>query len=487
MPLLFMFWKSVQIDGGFWVSCVNGLSSLSLWQGFENSLKVAFFVASFSVVLGVMLGIILLKTTLLFRYVFLAILITPLLLPPYIVAYGWFELLGREGVLGELLFGFWGTSFVLFWVYLPIPLLLSWLFLKQVNPKLEESALLLTDWRRVLFGVTLPLLQPAIGFAFILVFILAFGEFSVANFFHYPIFPMESFTYFSAFYDFKMATITAFPMIFLVLLVLVIDRYLKQKGLRFHQAYTIKIIELHRLQYPLLLLLFIFTIVVTLPFLTLFIKSDLTAFLMALEKANAPLLRSIFYAVVGATLLMLIGFLGAYGLEEHVIHKRNLFEGLLLFLFVVPSTVLGIGMIFFWNSSWGSWMYGTPLIIFLGYLSKYLFLSMKIAQIRLSQIPFSMVESAQLLGASWYQILKRVLIPLSKESLLLIWIMGFIFSLRESTITMLVYPAGSDTLPLYIFTQMANGNPAMVASLCLIMMFVTFFPLLGFFLWRNRA
>jgi len=484
-PILSMFWNTFQTEEGISFLLYRELFDLTLWQSFWNSCKLASLVSFSTTLIGALLGVLLSKTRVPFSHLFLALFVTPLLVPPYILAYGWFELFGREGLLGELLFGFWGTAFVLFWIYLPIPMLLSRLFLLQIDPKQEESGLLITHWWTVLYRITLPLIRPAIFFSFLLVFILAFGEFSVANFFHYDIFPMESFIYFSAFYDFKMATITAVPMVLIVLIILWMNRYLSQKKIRFHQAYSIKMIDLTMAKRPLLVLLLGLGFFVLLPLFSLVVKTDIVSFLIALEKGIAPLLRSLLYASIGATLLLFFGFLGGYLLEKKLFQGWKNFETVLLFLFMTPPTIIGVGLIYFWNSSWGGLVYGSPFIILLGYLSKYLFLTTKIAQVRLSQIPSSMVESAQLSGASWGQIIGMILIPLSYKSLVVMWLIGFIFALRETTITMLVYPAGSDTLPLYIFTQMANGEPAVVASLCLLMVGVILVPLVLYFSWRR--
>ena len=491
LPLLSMFWNTFQTEQGFSLALYGQLFDIGLWQSFLNSLALAFLVALLTTTVGTLLGIILTKTSLPFRSFFLLLFIIPLLIPPYIFAFSWFELIGREGILGELLFGFWGVAFVLFWVYLPIPMLLSRLFLAQIDPKLEESALLLCGWRGVLGSITLPLLTPALLFSFLLVFILTFGEFSVANFLRYPIFPMESFTQFSAFYDFKMATVTAVPMVLMALTI----KWLMDKstfGYRFKTTQKIKKIALNRYKTPLLISVMGLALLVLLPLALLVVHTDISSFLIALEKGFNPLIRTLLYALMGATLLMIFGFWIGYiiDIEKAVTSKigrwDNFIDGILLFLFITPATVVGIGLTLFWNNSWSNWLYGTPLMILLGYITKYLFLTTKIAQIRLSQIPSSVVESAQLTGATWGRVVWSILLPLSRESLVVMWLIGFIFSLRETTITMLVYPAGGDTLPLYIFTQMANGEPKVIASLCLIMVGVVLIPLGLYLLWRER-
>lgn len=283
LPIFSMFYNTLHSEQGFSLSLYSQIFDARLGQSFLNSLALALLVAFFTTIVGTLLAILFTKTSLPFSNFFLSIFITPLLIPPYILAFSWFELIGRDGVLGELLFGFWGTAFVLFWVYLPIPILLVSLFLTQIEPKLEESALLLSNWRGVLRQITIPLISPAIVLSSLLVFILTFGEFSVANFLRYPIFPMESFTQFSAFYDFKMATVTAMPMLLMALIIKwLIDKY--TFNYRFKSSQKIKKIEINRYRFVILFILIGLAILVTLPLALLVVHTDIDNFLLAWER-----------------------------------------------------------------------------------------------------------------------------------------------------------------------------------------------------------
>ena len=451
----------------------------SLASSFLHSLGLGVFVATLTTLVGTSLGILFSKTTLLYRTVWVLLLLIPLLIPPYILAYGWYTLVGRESMLGHLLFGFWGSAWVLFCVYLPIPVLLTILFLRQVNPKLEEAGLLVCSWYGVLWHITLPLVKPALYFSFLLVFILTVSELSVANFLHFDIFPMQSFIQFSAFYDFTTATVYAIPLLFIVLVLLaIVAILLKQRPLALKSYRHSLIFPLKRMQFPFLIAIALLLIlVIGFPLWGLLIQSSLPDFMQALKQALPPLTHSLVYATVGALLLVIFGFFSA----TIFVHKKSkgwqLLDFTLLFLFILSSTVLGIALILFWNTPYTNFIYTTPLIILLGYLSKTLFLSTKIIQIKLSQIPLSFLEMAALTGASYRQIISFIVLPLAKDALFISGIIGFIFILRESTITMLVAPAGTSTLPLYILTQMANGKPSTIASLCLLMILIVLIPL----------
>ncbi len=53
---------------------------------------------------------------------------------------------------------------------------------------------------------------PGVLLSVMLAFLLSFGEFSVPNFLRYDVFPVESFTQFSAFYNFKAAVAATVPL-----------------------------------------------------------------------------------------------------------------------------------------------------------------------------------------------------------------------------------------------------------------------------------
>ena len=66
----------------------------------------------------------------------------------------------------------------------------------------------------------------------------------------------------------------------------------------------------------------------------------------------------------------------------------------------------------------------------------------------LRRIPPSLEQAAQLCGASWFMTLRYIVAPLAKRGLMATWVIAYIFCLRDLGITMVVYPPGSDTLPV---------------------------------------
>jgi iron(III) transport system permease protein len=217
---------------------------------------------------------------------------------------------------------------------------------------------------------------------------------------------------------------------------------------------------------------------VIIPITALAVQSaSVGAYTEALEKAGGSLLRSLLYAAIGATLLSILGFFTGYLIQTKTFRFWPTIDSVTIFLFAVPSTVIGIGLISLWNTPWTNVVYGTPLIILLGYLAKYTALTSRISVAQLAQISPAMEEAAQVAGAGWFRRMVCIVMPMARRGLLAGWIVGYIFSLRDTGITMLVYPAGHETLPVRILTLMANGSAELIAALCIIMIAATLLPI----------
>jgi len=495
LPIFSMLVKSVTVDGHFSLASYGGLlASTHQWTLMGHSMVLSSLVTALTVAAGVPLGVLLGKTDLPFRGFFTVLFVIPLLIPPYIIAVSWFDLLGREGLLAHLfgasvtmatarfLFGLPGCVFVLFSIFLPIPMLFTMIFLRTINPRLEEAGRLVSGWGGVMKGITIPLILPGVLLSAMLVFLLSFGEFSVPNFLRYDVFPVESFTQFSAFYNFKAATAAAVPLAAVTLIVLLAEAaFLRERTYQLRPSPGLDHLPLIGLGewrkwlfVPVAVSGFAIVIV---PIIVLVIQSaGIEAYTQALERAGASLLRSLAYAAIGATLLTFLGFFTGYLIQTKALRLWRSVDSLTIFLFALPSTVIGIGLISLWNTPLTNFIYSTPMIIILGYLAKYTALTSRISVTQLAQIPSSMEEAAQVAGAGWFRRMFFIVAPLARRGLLAGWLVGYIFSLRDTGITMLVYPAGHETLPVRIFTLMANGSPELIAALCMVMITATLLP-----------
>ena len=122
-----------------------------------------------------------------------AMTVVPLISPPFIGAYAWIILLGRNGTItqwvhewtGWTLPGIYGPPGVILALalsYFPYVFLIVQGALGAADPHIEEAARMAGAGRaRILRTITLPLVFPATAAAMLIVFIKAIGDFGVPS------------------------------------------------------------------------------------------------------------------------------------------------------------------------------------------------------------------------------------------------------------------------------------------------------------------
>jgi iron(III) transport system permease protein len=506
LPVLAMVASTFYVAGSFSLKAYEALliSGKQLAPLMSHSLVLSASVALLATAVGTPLGVLLGRTDLPLRGAIVMLLTLPLLVPPYVVAVAWSTALGSTGwigrwfspatsqILSSTFFGFYGCIGALFTAFMPVVMLLTIAYGEMVNPRLEQAGLLASRWPYVLWRITLPLIAPAILFAAILVFLLALGEVGVPTFLRYPVYPVEVLIQFAAFYDFSAATAAAVPLLFITAAILALE-------IRFFPAPALELgataaeesmspIKLGPWRLPLFGLIAAWILItVALPMAALIAQAAAPGALWdAFSRASDSIVRSVVFAAVGATALTILGFLCGYLVHHRALPFWRALDALTLFLFILPGTVVGIGLISLWNRPMTNVIYATPAIVILGYVAQYAALPTRMTAAVLRRIPPSMEQAAALCGASWFMTLRHIVAPLAKRGLIAAWIIGYVFCLRDLGITMAVYPPGSDTLPVRILTLMANGAPSLISALCVILMLVTLAPIFAATLWQAR-
>lgn len=503
LPVVAMVADTFLVNGRFSAEAYDALLTTSKQQALPmaHSLLLSFLTSALAAFVGAALGLLLGKTDLPLRHALMGLFTVPLLLPPYVIATAWFTILGKEGLIGyalpsataeflsSALFGLYGCTGVLFTAFMPIVMLLTIAYAGAMNPRWEDAARLVSGWPGILRRITLPAIAPGIAFAAVLVFLLTFGEAGVPTFLRYPVYPVEALTQFAAFYDFRTATAATMPMLVVTSSILILEYGLRRRNVSelraaapgAHHAQ----IELGHWSLPLFVIVSGWALVsVLLPLLALIIQSSSTgAYLEAFSRASDSIAHSLAFAVIGASLLTLLGFFCGLLISDPTQPLARSVDALALFLFTLPGTVIGIGLIGLWNRPLTNLIYGTPAIIIFGYLAQYSVLPMRITSATLARIPRSLEDAARLSGASWFMTLTRVVAPLANRGLVAAWLISYVFCLRDLGISMIVYPPGYDTLPVRILTLAANGAPNLIAALCIILIVATLLPLGVVGLW----
>lgn len=167
-----------------------------LREGLFNSLRLAVLTTISAILIALPLAIVSARFRFPGKAFFSALVLVPLILPPFVGAIGMRALLGREGALNALL----GTDFDilgdarLFGVVLvqafslyPIIYLNATAALANLDPALDEAAenLGASAWKR-LWTITLPLVRPGVFAGGTIVFIWSFTELGTPLMFDYP-------------------------------------------------------------------------------------------------------------------------------------------------------------------------------------------------------------------------------------------------------------------------------------------------------------
>lgn len=332
----------------------------------------------------------------------------------------------------------------------------------------------------MLKSITIPLASPGILLSLALVFLLTMGEFGAPAFLRFDVFPVASFTQFTAFYNFGAATAAAMPLVAVALLGLTVEqRVLRSKTFQFGWGgQRSGLLSLGRAKTLLCLLVMLTALIlVAVPLAALLWRGlGVAPLTEALDRAGASAIRSIAYSGFSATVLSVMGFFLAYLVHRRAVACWRWVDAMMLFLFTLPGTVIGIGLIGLWNRPSTNWIYATPAILVAGYVAQYAALGTRTILAGFAQTPADMEEAAEVAGAGWVRRVSGILVPLLWPSILAGWAVAFLFCLRDVSLSLLLAPAGHDTLTARTMTLMANGSPELIAALCLLLISLSAIP-----------
>jgi len=490
LPLLYILFDSFFKEGVFGVANYVEILNQKTLILLLKSLELAFFVATIATFVGGFFAFFLTKTNLAFKNFFRVIFLAPLFLSPYILTLSWvdFFLYFEHGK--SFIYSFWGVVFILSLVFTPLSMLIISSGLSNINAKLEEAGLMITTYPSVLVKIIFPMIKPSLLSSFILVFVLALSEFSVPSFLSVKVLTTEIFTQFSAFYNYGLALANSTILVLIAIVLLMTERFYLANtsflsiGTKSHQT---KIIALEKGKNWLFIIHLIYLfIAIFIPIIVLILqtfKGGSESFFQAISLLTPNIVHSLVFATIGAFVLLFFGVVFAY---ISVKEDRKEIDTLLLILFGIPSTVLGIALIKFFNNPSLDFIYGSFWIIIIAYLGKFIFITHKLISNALREIPKSLEESAQIMGADFFTRMRYIVFPLIADKLFIIFLIGFIFSLGELGATILVYPAGNAVMGIKLYTIMANAPQSLISAMSLVILLVSISVVAGFwFLYRR--
>lgn len=443
--------------------------------------------AVLSTVIGAPLGFALARVPIKRKAAIRVVLAAPMLLPPYIVALAWIYLGALLGFLADSdgvtswIYSLPAAILVLSLVFYPLSMLASEVGLRRIDGRLEEAALMVAAPRRVLRRITLPLAAPGIAAAALVVFVLAVSEFGVPGLLRVRVYTTEVFTAFAALYDFSRAIVLAVPLLTLCAVVAAVAARLLGDRLVSPRRLTGSYPPLfdHWGRGARLAVVVVVVVAVVLPVVALAREAlNVRVLRAAFDGSGEAIANSLILSAAGATVVTAVAGCLGYGRARAGHRIAGLADTLFIVLFAVPSTIVGVGLIGVWNRPgvFGT-IYGSDSMFILAYLARFVPVAALIFAAAVRYVPVSHEEAAAAAGAGWLRTMWGIVLPQLRLGLAAAWIVVFVLSFGELGASVLIAPPGESTLPIRIYTIIANTPPAQVAALALLQALVIFAPL----------
>ncbi|MBI4519675.1 MAG: iron ABC transporter permease [Gemmatimonadetes bacterium] len=457
------------------------LGSAGTWALLGASTALAAAVTGVSGAIGVPLGILLGRTDVRWRGWLLVLHALPVFVPPFLVALGWFHVLGVNGYAGSpatarLFFSPIGLVAILAVTFAPIVTTLTALALQNVDASLEDAARVVARPLRVMGRILLPAVSPAIALGLLVVFALAFSELAVPMFLRVRTYPASVFARLGGIdYEPGEAVAMTLPLLAVTFALLAVerrfvgDRTFAVLGLRGRERATF---PLGRWRAGITLMCIAVTALSLIPVLALFMRALPDGLAALPQWIRSSLWNSLITAMAAATTIIVLGLAAAWTIARGHQAGRAL-DATLMLGFLTPAGVLGVGLITAWNHQMTRFIYGGLAILVLGLIARYAVVGVRVMATAIAQSPRSLEEAAAVFGGGRIAQLRRIVAPLHVRGITAAWLLTLVFCLRDLDTVVLFYPPGREPLTVRIFTLEANGPSDVVAALAVTQIVVT--------------
>ena len=478
-PLAILLVDSFVGDGGFSFSVFERIFKMSNFtRAITNTLKVGFVVGIFSTLLG-----------LLFAYVevyvrmnrfggglFKVVSMLPVVSPPFVLSLSMIMLFGKAGIITRFLlhiydnnvYGFWGIVVVQTLTFFPVCYMMLKGLLKNIDPSLEEAArdMGASRWK-VFADVTLPLLLPGIGNAFLVTFIESIADFANPMIIggSYDTLATTIYLQITGAYDKAGAAAMAVVLLIITLGMFAVQKYYLERKtaatLTGKASRARMLIEDKSVKIPLTIFCavgaaFVIMMYICVPIGALFptwgykftpltfkwFEQVFTRY-RGLQAFRDSFVLSLIAAPITALLSMIISYL----VVKRKFRGKGFIEAVSMLAMAVPGTVLGVGYIRgfangLFHTGVLSGIYGTGLILIIVFIVRSLPTGTRSGISALRQIDKSIEESAYDMGAGSGKVFTTVTLPLIKDSFLSGLVTAFVRSITAiSAIILLVTPS----------------------------------------------
>lgn len=191
-------------------------------------------------------------------------------------------------------------------------------------------------------------------------------------------------------------------------------------------------------------------------------------------KGVSALKNSIFLAAVSASICAVLGTALALAIRSSGSKLRKVVEAMGLLPEMLPSIVLVIGIMLFWNQIYSILpLYNTLGILILAYVVLFLPYTVQYVTSSFTQISDSLISAGQVFGGSPFYIFRRVTLPLILRGVATGWMMTFIIAFRELVTASLIASPNTLVVSTYIMREFEQGSVSIGMAMAVICVLLT--------------
>jgi len=431
------------------------------------------------------------------RRLFQTLSVLPLFAPPFMVAFSYILMFGRQGLITKALFGLdvnifgWqGLWLVQTVAFFPFAALVIGAVLEQISPTVEYAALNLGATEGgVIRTVLFPLARPGVAAAALVVAISVLADFGNAVVIAggFPLLATEAWFRIEGLADLKGAAVAVALLIVPTMILFLLERYwvgqrtytvLTGKGTRIEQPPTPPLIRW--LLFGGCVVVSAFVVIVYVGVLTGSVATvwgykwtpTLAHWRLGLAQGGPQLITSLKIGALSALLTSAVAVLAAFITSRPTLPLRNAIDFLAVLPAALPGVFIGVGYLLAFNGP-PIILSGTVWILILALSFWHIPLGYQAARAQLKQIDRSIEEAAQNLGATGMRVLWDVYLPLLGPAFMASFINAFIRAVTNLSIVVFLITPRTLVATYSILAMIGGGFWGAAAALTTALLAIT--------------
>ncbi|WP_404863550.1 ABC transporter permease [Georhizobium sp. MAB10] len=398
------------------------------------------------------------------------LVVLPLAVPGYVMAYALIGLSGYYGFMNTLFGwtfprpqGWLGATLALSLYTYPYIYLNLRAALGSIDASLEESARALgASPREVFFRVTLPYLRPALFSGWLVVGLYVIGDFGAVALMRYEVFSYALYTQYAAAYDRIYAAWLALIMITIAVSVIWWESKLRE-GAHFARTGTGSGVRSSLSSLSTLTSAAAWGFIALVALASLGLPVSVLAFWLSAEPllpSLPALLTSFWHSVSVAVPSALLA--GALALPVAVMAVRypsplsSAINRLAFIGYAVPPLAFALAFVFI-SLGFARPLYQSHLLLVIAYSLAFLALALGPIRAALYLARPSLEEAARSLGYSPLSVVAHVVFPLIRRGVIGGMVLVFVIAMKELPIAFLLAPTGYRSLAITLFSRTSEG------------------------------